>query len=190
MRTKIAIALLAAFLIAPSARAGDDRMSAAEAKAQLTEQLVEILSKTRSTDTFVVTLGLLVESKADPRVIPAVIASAERLGIFDDHLTDDSPKSKLAEGVRELIQMIQKPGNKPTRSCSPFGPADNSRLRENAPWVPTPPSGNTSSTPSLGGNTLPGTTGGLPPSAPPQRPSDSVPTPPTSPFSFYLGRFH
>src|SRR5262245_808287 len=127
MRTAIAATLLAAFLIVPSARAGDEPTSAAEAKAQLPEQLVEILGKTRSTDTFVVTLGLLVESKADPRVIPVVILNAERLGIFDDHLTDDSPKSKLADGVREMIQMIQKPGsNRAHRSCMPppNGPRD------------------------------------------------------------------
>jgi hypothetical protein len=108
----MALALLAVALVPILVWAGEDPVSPAEAKAQVTEQLLEILGKTRSTDTFMVTLVLLVESKADVRAIPVVIANAERLGIFDDHLgSDDNLKSKMAEEVSKLILQIQKPGS-------------------------------------------------------------------------------
>jgi hypothetical protein len=128
MRCKIVATLAAALLLPAFGWAGDEPASAAEAKAEYTEQLLDILGKTRSTDTFLVTLSLLVEGKADIRVIPEVIANAERLGIFDDHLTgDDTPKSKLASEVQEMILQIQKPGNK-----------GGTRARYSVPPPPTP----------------------------------------------------
>src|SRR5262245_34392608 len=106
--------LVLAVLVCPVAVwASDDPPSAAEGKVAYTEQLMEVLSKTRSTDTFMVTLALLIENKADPKTtVPVVLMNAERLGIFDDHLGDDGPKSKLADDVKDMILQLQKPGKK------------------------------------------------------------------------------
>lgn len=122
MRSGMTVALVVAFLT-PAVWA-EDLPSAAEAKAQMTEQLVEVLSKTRSTDTFLVTLALLVESKADPRVIPVVLQHAERLGIFDDHLGDETPKARLADEVKDMVLMIQKPGSRNSARAR-YGPSCN-----------------------------------------------------------------
>ena len=112
MRTTFLAVLATALLLSGASFAGDDPPSAAELKAAYTEQLLEVLTKTRSTDTFLVTLALLVESKPEPTtVVPIVILQAERLGIFGDHLVgDDGPKAELAHEVKDMILQIQKPG--------------------------------------------------------------------------------
>jgi len=119
MRTTF-LAALAAALLVPMAHAEDDPPSAAEMKAAYTEQLLEVLAKTRSTDTFLVTLALLVESKPEPTtVVPIVLMQAERLGIFGDNLTDpDSPKMELAGEVKDMILQLQKPAGR--NASSPF----------------------------------------------------------------------
>lgn len=118
MRTTF-LAALAAALLVPMSHA-EDPPSAAEMKAAYTDQLLEVLSKTRSTDTFLVTLALLVESKPEAvTVVPIVLMQAERLGIFGDNLTDpESPKSELANEVKDMILQLQQPARR--NASSPF----------------------------------------------------------------------
>jgi hypothetical protein len=137
MRTWMALSLLAVALLPVLVWAGEDPVSPAEARAQMTEELMELLGKTRSTDTFMVTLTLLVESKASVRVIPEVIANAERLGIFEDHLMDDdNPKSKLAESVKDMILQIQKPGSKSAVSRACVQSLNAPPMRPGVPTIP------------------------------------------------------
>jgi hypothetical protein len=77
-------------------------------QAEYEKELLSILATTRSTDAFCVTLGLLGETKVDPReAIPVVIRNAERLGIFADSLQRDS-MSGMGESVCKVLEKLSQ----------------------------------------------------------------------------------
>ena len=73
-------------------------------------ELVDLMSETKSVDTFLVTLNLIAESNAEVRpAIPAIIRNAERLGIYGKNLSDtDSKAGELAKDVSEIIFEMSK----------------------------------------------------------------------------------
>ncbi len=83
-------------------------------------ELLEILKETRSIDTFIVTLTLLKEAKANPhQTIPVVIRQAERLGIFANHaMKPEGLAGELATSVMEMIDEILTKTSK-TKSSTP-----------------------------------------------------------------------
>jgi peroxiredoxin len=73
----------------------------------LVEEMIELLNKTDSTDTFFITLKLLEGMKQDAKmVIPAIMRNAERLGIFKSHL-EDKDDSTVVESVLLSLQRIR-----------------------------------------------------------------------------------
>jgi hypothetical protein len=97
-------------------------------------ELLTILQETKSVDAFLVTLDVLVETKADHRVVvPAVIRSAERLGLLAQHmLKDDNGRHAEVSGMitDALDRLIHGDGEggcekctrpAPTRPATPAG---------------------------------------------------------------------
>jgi hypothetical protein len=69
-------------------------------------ELLDILKETQSPDAFQLTLMVLVEAKADPRVaVPVAIRNAERLGLLGRTVPgEQGPKAYLTNVVFELVR--------------------------------------------------------------------------------------
>jgi hypothetical protein len=71
--------------------------------------MLAILNETKSVDTFLMTLGLLADAKADHRaILPTVIRNAERLGIFARHVLqgESSPDAEAFAAVSKAIEKL------------------------------------------------------------------------------------
>ncbi len=82
----------------------------------LVRELIAILGETQSHDAFLVTLSILHELKADPRLaVPAIIRNAERLQLFACTAPDQATeKQKMVAGcIAGLIKKDSVPGPLP-----------------------------------------------------------------------------
>jgi hypothetical protein len=81
------------------------------AREKLVQELVTILSETKSVETYFVTVSALGMMGRDARpAVPAIIRHAERLEIFKDISFDDSEKpnrqQRIAEGIMDSLEQI------------------------------------------------------------------------------------
>src|SRR5258708_3194104 len=75
-------------------------------RTELVEEMIDLLNKTDSSDTFFVALKLLEPLKTDAKMaIPAIMRNAERLGIFKSHLADKD-ETEMVESVLKTLQKL------------------------------------------------------------------------------------
>lgn len=100
------------------------RLAPVAAKADLVDEMIQVLQRTESVDAFFVTLALLEEmgTKARP-AIPAILRHAERLGILKNHLTTRGRDSEHVDKVAQALEKIRAAKDQPTTA-------------RNAAWVP------------------------------------------------------
>jgi hypothetical protein len=88
---------------------------------QFVRELLAILCETRSHDAFLVTLSILQEMKADPRMaVPVIIRNAERLKLFA--CTEPDQATEKQRMVTECIAGLIKKECAPTPVCAPVPP--------------------------------------------------------------------
>jgi hypothetical protein len=119
----------------------------ANADAQYTNELLDILQTTHSVDTFVVTLNLLVDTDVEPRMaIPLIIRNAERIGVFADTLQDEDqekPSALVVDVIGTLKNRLHahQPPTGAATGCAKGAAAGGSceASKEHYDPFPTPP---------------------------------------------------
>lgn len=96
--------------VAPPAASAKTHGTVRAANEKLVHELVEILKKTKSTDTFLVTVKALADMGPRARAaVPAIILNAERLGLIKDILKqvdDDEEEEAPGDFIVEAIEHI------------------------------------------------------------------------------------
>jgi hypothetical protein len=98
-------------LVPPPAASAKTHGTVRAAKEKLVRELVGILKKTKSTDTFLVTVKALADMGPPSRAaVPEIIVNAERLGLLkdilkqvDDEQEDDNPGDFIVEAIEHIV---------------------------------------------------------------------------------------